>query len=105
MSAGRAALTSLTIYNAGFCCPGSQRYGLREIPVPLYDYQCAACNHQLEALQKISAPPLTDCPACQAPELKKQLSVPGFRLSGTGWYETDFKTGAKKNLAGGDKAD
>nr|WP_314878075.1 zinc ribbon domain-containing protein [uncultured Pseudomonas sp.] len=73
--------------------------------MPLYDYQCAACNHQLEALQKISAPPLTDCPACQAPELKKQLSVPGFRLSGTGWYETDFKTGAKKNLAGGDKAD
>jgi len=105
LSAGRAALTSLTIYNAGFCCPGSQRYGLREIPVPLYDYQCAACNHQLEALQKISAAPLTDCPACEAPELKKQLSVPGFRLSGTGWYETDFKTGAKKNLAGGDKAD
>jgi predicted nucleic acid-binding Zn ribbon protein len=36
--------------------------------------------------------------------LKKLLSVPGFRLSGNGWYETDFKTGAK-NLAGGDKAD
>ena len=46
-----------------------------------------------------------DCPACQAPELKKMLSMPGFRLGGTGWYETDFKTGAKKNLAGGDKAD
>ena len=59
----------------------------------------------MEALQKISAAPLTDCPACQAPALKKQLSVPGFRLSVNGWYETDFKTGAKKNLAGGDKAD
>ncbi len=59
----------------------------------------------MEALQKISAEPLTDCPACQAPALKKLLSVPGFRLSGNGWYETDFKTGAKKNLAGGDKAD
>lgn len=54
---------------------------------------------------KISAEPLTDCPACQAPELKKMLSMPGFRLSGTGWYETDFKTGNKKNLAGGDKAE
>lgn len=59
----------------------------------------------MEALQKISAAPLTDCPACQAPALKKLLSVPGFRLSGNGWYETDFKTGAKKNLASGDKAD
>ena len=59
----------------------------------------------MEVLQKISAAPLTECPACQAPALKKLLSVPGFRLSGNGWYETDFKTGAKKNLAGGDKAD
>lgn len=59
----------------------------------------------MEVLQKISAAPLTDCPACQAPAMKKLLSVPGFRLSGNGWYETYFKTGAKKNLAGGDKAD
>lgn len=59
----------------------------------------------MEVLQKISAAPLTECPACKAPALKKLLSVPGFRLSGNGWYETDFKTGAKKNLAGGDKAD
>ncbi|CAG8870646.1 hypothetical protein PS627_04104 [Pseudomonas fluorescens] len=73
--------------------------------MPLYDYQCTSCNHQMEKLQKISAAPLTDCPACQAPALKKLLSGPGFRLSGTGWYETDFKTGAKKNLAGGDKSD
>ncbi|MEZ0199698.1 FmdB family zinc ribbon protein, partial [Pseudomonas qingdaonensis] len=64
-----------------------------------------SCEHRMEVLQKISAAPLTDCPACQAPALKKLLSVPGFRLSGNGWYETDFKTGAKKNLAGGDKAD
>lgn len=73
--------------------------------MPLYDYQCAACSHQMEALQKISAAPLTDCPACQAPALKKLISAPGFRLGGTGWYETDFKTGSKKNLAGTDKAD
>ncbi len=64
--------------------------------MPLYDYQCASCDHRLEALQKISAAPLTECPACQAPALKKLLSVPGFRLSGSGWYETDFKTGANR---------
>ncbi|MDD1014737.1 FmdB family zinc ribbon protein [Pseudomonas rubra] len=73
--------------------------------MPMYDYQCASCDHQLEALQKLSAAPLTDCPACEQPALKKLISAPGFRLGGTGWYETDFKTGAKKNLAGGDKAD
>jgi len=73
--------------------------------MPMYDYQCASCNHQMEALQKLSAAPLPDCPACEQPALKKLISAPGFRLGGTGWYETDFKTGAKKNLAGGDKAD
>lgn len=73
--------------------------------MPLYDYQCSSCDHQFEVLQKIGAAPLADCPACRAPTLKKLLSVPGFRLGGTGWYETDFKTGAKKNLAGGDKPD
>ena len=73
--------------------------------MPLYDYQCASCDHRMEVLQKISAAPLTDCPACQAPAFKRLLSVPGFRLRGNGWYETAFKTGAKKNLAGGDKAD
>ncbi len=50
-------------------------------------------------LQKLSDAPLTDCPACQQPALGKQLSAPGFRLKGGGWYETDFKVGTKKNLA------
>ncbi|MFF7707993.1 FmdB family zinc ribbon protein [Pseudomonas sp. NPDC007930] len=72
--------------------------------MPLYDYQCDGCGHQLEIIQNLSEAPLADCPACNTPQLKKLLSMPGFRLGGTGWYETDFKTGAKKNLAG-DKAD
>jgi putative FmdB family regulatory protein len=72
------------------------------VPMPIYEYQCRSCSHQLEAIQKFSDAPLVDCPACKAPELKKMLSVPGFRLSGGGWYETDFKTGAKKNLASSD---
>jgi len=73
--------------------------------MPLYNYQCESCGHHLEAIQKISEAPLTDCPACAQPQLKKTVSRAGFRLSGTGWYETDFKTGAKKNLAGAEKAD
>ncbi|MFV0275646.1 MAG: FmdB family zinc ribbon protein [Parahaliea sp.] len=68
--------------------------------MPIYEYQCQACGKPHEALQKISDAPLTDCSSCGKPELKKKISAAGFRLKGGGWYETDFKTGSKKNLAG-----
>ena len=68
--------------------------------MPIYEYECETCGHKLEALQKISDDPLKDCPECGKPALKKLISAAGFRLKGGGWYETDFKTGNKKNLAG-----
>ena len=72
--------------------------------MPIYEYECQSCGHHLEAIQKMSDAPLTDCPQCARAALKKRISAPGFRLSGGGWYETDFKTGSRKNLAekGGD---
>ena len=69
--------------------------------MPIYEYQCQACQNQIEALQKISDTPLLDCPQCGEPSLKKKVSAAAFRLKGSGWYETDFKTGNKKNLVGG----
>jgi putative FmdB family regulatory protein len=69
--------------------------------MPIYEYQCQACSKQLEALQKINDAPLQDCPDCGEPSLKKKVSAAAFRLKGGGWYETDFKTGNKKNLASG----
>jgi putative FmdB family regulatory protein len=71
--------------------------------MPFYEYRCDACGHEFEAMQKISDAPLTDCPSCTAAELVKKVSAAGFRLKGGGWYETDFKKGAKKNV--GDKPD
>lgn len=69
--------------------------------MPIYEYQCSSCGHELEALQKLADAPLVDCPACGKPGLQKQISAAGFRLKGGGWYETDFKSGnKKKNLAG-----
>ncbi len=68
--------------------------------MPIYEYRCEACNHIEEALQKMSDAALVDCPACNKPTLKKQISAAGFRLKGGGWYETDFKSGSKKNIAG-----
>jgi putative FmdB family regulatory protein len=69
--------------------------------MPIYAYRCEACGHELDALQKISDAPLTDCPACGAGALKKQLTAAAFRLKGAGWYETDFKKDGRKNLHDG----
>jgi len=72
--------------------------------MPIYEYQCNSCGHKLEALQKISDKPLKDCPKCEKAELNKLISAASFRLKGGGWYETDFKTGNKKQLAESDSA-
>jgi len=68
--------------------------------MPIYEYQCNACGEKLEKLQKISDPVLLDCPLCSQPALQKMVTAAGFRLKGSGWYETDFKTEGKRNLAG-----
>ena len=72
--------------------------------MPIYEYECKACGHRQEAIQKMSDDPLVDCPACEKPELKKLLSAPAFRLKGGGWYETDFKSGNQKNVVKDDKS-
>ena len=66
--------------------------------MPIYEYQCAECEHIEEVIQKISDEPLKICPSCHKPALQKKVTAAGFRLSGGGWYETDFKNGNKKNL-------
>ena len=70
--------------------------------MPIYEYQCKQCGHQLEVIQKISDKRLRKCPACGKQSLSKLVSAAGFRLKGGGWYETDFKSGKKKNVAGGE---
>ena len=67
--------------------------------MPIYEYHCQSCNHDLEVMQKLSDPELSDCPSCGQPQLKKLISAVGFRLKGSGWYETDFKKGNQKNVA------
>lgn len=74
--------------------------------MPIYEYQCRNCDHYLDALQKLSDPLLTDCPECGEPALRRLISAPNFRLKGSGWYETDFKSGNRRNIAdGGESAD
>jgi len=63
--------------------------------MPIYEYRCSACGHELEALQKFSDAPLSTCPSCKANALVKLMSAAGFHLKGSGWYVTDFKGGAK----------
>jgi putative FmdB family regulatory protein len=73
--------------------------------MPFYEYECSRCGHHEEVLQKIGDTPLKKCPKCGKNALKKLVSAPVFRLKGSGWYETDFKSDKenKRNLAGADK--
>jgi putative FmdB family regulatory protein len=70
-----------------------------DLLVPIYEYQCQSCDHEVEKLQKMSEEALVDCPQCERPELKRLISAAAFRLKGSGWYETDFKKDNKRNLA------
>ena len=64
--------------------------------MPIYEYQCTACGHQLEAFQKFSEEPLKDCPECHKPDLQKLISSSAFHLKGGGWYVTDIRDKDKK---------
>jgi putative FmdB family regulatory protein len=68
--------------------------------MPIYEYECQKCGHTLEALQRLSDKPLRECPECGRHQLKRLVSAPMFRLAGSGWYETDFKSEKepKRNL-------
>lgn len=70
--------------------------------MPIYEYVCRDCGHELEQLQRLSDDALTQCPSCGQSTLKRKISAAGFRLSGGGWYETDFKSDGRRNLAGAD---
>jgi len=65
--------------------------------MPIYEYVCTDCDHSMEAIQKMSDAPLTDCPKCGKAALRKKISSSSFRLEGEGWYETDFKHGQKSS--------
>jgi|TARA_B100000900_G_scaffold415828_2_gene447392 putative FmdB family regulatory protein len=73
--------------------------------MPIYDYKCSKCDHEFELIQKFSDNPVKKCPKCHKNSVSKMISAPSFRLKGGGWYETDFKTGNKKNLLTDDKKD
>lgn len=72
--------------------------------MPIYEYACNKCGHVFDVLQKISDPAPGECPACGAPDVRRLLSAPSFRLKGGGWYETDFKSANKRNIAGDGEA-
>jgi putative FmdB family regulatory protein len=68
--------------------------------MPIYAFQCQACGHDFDRLQKLSDADPTDCPECAQPQVRRKVTAPSFRLAGSGWYETDFKKDGKRNLAG-----
>jgi putative FmdB family regulatory protein len=69
--------------------------------MPFYEYECSSCKYAAEVMQKITDKPLKKCPSCGKGTFQKLISAPVFRLKGSGWYETDFKSDkeSKRNLA------
>ena len=67
--------------------------------MPIYEYECKSCGERIEKFQKISDAPLTLCPNCGANSLEKLVSAAAFKLTGSGWYETDFKDKKPKSKA------
>lgn len=63
--------------------------------MPLYEYECAACGHRFERIQKFSDPPIEECPSCGQPKIQKLLSSPAIQFKGTGWYITDYAKSGK----------
>ena len=83
-----------------------QRRGIAIITrMPFYEYECPSCRFYTEVLQRISDAPLKKCPSCGKAGFKRLISAPVFRLKGSGWYETDFKSDKenKRNLVGEDR--
>jgi putative FmdB family regulatory protein len=75
-----------------------------EDTMPIYEYQCKACGHTFDTIQSFSEEPLTDCPVCKEPALKKLVSAAAFHLKGSGWYVTDFKNPPAKKVENSEKA-
>ena len=73
--------------------------------MPIYEYRCSLCGQELEGLQKVTEPQLTDCPSCGKPGLQKVLTAAGFHLKGSGWYATDFRNSGAKPAAKTDSKD
>ena len=85
---------------SALACPRLGAVSRDFAPMPIYAFECTACGHAYDRLQKLSDPDPSACPDCGADAVKRQLSAPSFRLSGSGWYETDFKKDGdkKRNL-------
>ena len=71
--------------------------------MPIYEFECLTCAERFDRLQKLSDPDPDSCPHCGATGVRRRLTALSFRLSGSGWYETDFKKDGdkKRNLVEG----
>ena len=65
--------------------------------MPLYEYECEACEHRFEVIQKFSDPPIERCPKCGG-KVRKLFASPAIQFKGSGWYITDY---ARKDPRGG----
>lgn len=96
---GKFGARNNSIPGRGLSVLKSNERTIRGQAMPIYEYQCSRCGHQLESMQKMSEPPLKDCPVCHEPALNKLVSAAGFQLKGSGWYVTDYSAKGKAKVS------
>ena len=92
----------MILFPFGLMCVVESRLQPTVCVMPIYAFECTACGHSFDRLQKLADPDPSECPSCTAASVRRQVTAPAFRLAGSGWYETDFKKDGdkKRNLAG-----
>jgi len=73
--------------------------------MPLYEYECGACGHRFEIIQKFSDGPPEACPKCGKGPLQRLQSSPAIQFKGTGWYVTDYAAKGRGSDKGGGESD
>lgn len=69
--------------------------------MPTYSYQCSACGHAFEQVQRMTEDPIKVCPSCGAEAVRRLINSANFILKGSGWYADLYSGGSNKKADGG----
>jgi putative FmdB family regulatory protein len=68
--------------------------------MPTYSYQCSACGHAFEQVQRMSDDPTKVCPSCGVEAVRRLINSANFILKGSGWYADAYSGGSNKKADG-----
>ncbi|MEJ2502769.1 MAG: zinc ribbon domain-containing protein [Gemmatimonadota bacterium] len=66
--------------------------------MPTYEYRCPV-GHEFEKFQRMSDPPVAECPECGEPSERMLSAGAGLLFKGDGFYITDYRSDSYKKAA------